>query len=99
MVATRQSYPFMHSKHMLVSVCVNLKNVKNKFTSDQTYSSNNTPSLPGCNFNPRCMNFGPHQANAPVTKATQVNPSVDNMNDGFLAISMKFLKLITNFIY
>lgn len=33
------------------------------------------------------MNFGPHQANAPVTKATQVNPSVDNMNDGFLAIS------------
>lgn len=35
------------------------------------------------------MNFGPHQARAPVTKATQVNPAVDSMNDGFLAISKK----------
>lgn len=33
------------------------------------------------------MNFGPHQANAPVTNATQVKPAVDSINDGFLAIS------------
>lgn len=35
------------------------------------------------------MNFGPHQAKAPVTNATQVKPSVDNMNDGFLDKSTK----------
>lgn len=33
------------------------------------------------------MNFGPHQAKAPVTNATHVKPSVDNMNDGFRHIS------------
>lgn len=35
------------------------------------------------------MNFGPQNANAPVTNATHVNPSVDNINDGFREISEK----------
>lgn len=54
-----------------------------------TYSSKLTLFVSRCTFKPYNMNFGPHQAKAPVTNATQVKPSVDNMNDGFLDKSTK----------
>lgn len=34
------------------------------------------------------MTFGPNHARAPATKATQVKPAVDNMNDRFLQTSL-----------
>lgn len=52
-----------------------------------TYSLSLMFSLPGCILSPRCMNFGPNQARAPATNATQVNPAVDSMNDLFLQTS------------
>lgn len=33
------------------------------------------------------MNLGPNQARAPATKATQVKPAVDSMNERFLTTS------------
>lgn len=45
-------------------------------------------SFPGCILSPRCMNFGPNHASAPATKATQVKPAVDSINDLFLQTSL-----------
>lgn len=86
-----RSYLCVCLSDVLLSLIVTERDHRHQvpFSPNSTYSSNSTPSLPGCNFNPRCMNFGPHQAKAPVTKATQVNPRVDNINDGFLAISRR----------
>lgn len=61
--------------------------VQKRKTTDQlfenihniTYVSGSTVLPLGCNINPFSMKFGPHHAKAPVTKATQVNPAVDNM--------------------
>lgn len=53
-----------------------------------TYSLSWMFSFPGWSLSPRCMNFGPNQARAPATNATQVKPAVDSMNDLFLQTSL-----------
>lgn len=71
-----------------------LKAVQTFLSGNNFYLGENTHSsilmflFPSCNTKPACINFGPHHAKAPVTNATQVKPSVENMNDGFLEISV-----------
>lgn len=81
---------------IFVCVCMfvcELKAVDTFLSENNFYLRENTHSsllmfcFPFCNTKPAYMNFGPHQAKAPVTNATQVKPSVENMNDGFLEIS------------
>lgn len=72
---------------------IRLKNTHTKM--GETYSDSFKSSFPGCIFKPRYINFGPHQAKAPVTNPTHVNPADDSINERFLTRS----KQETNFAF
>lgn len=73
-------------KHFETMIRANdLPNCRCKIAGDQmrkTYSSVFTLFPLGCNENPSCKNVGAHQASAPVTNATHVNPTVESIKLG-----------------